>query len=88
MADHYAAVSKATGRKLDEPKLPAALIYLWNHFMQLHRGRTYNGFGANPISWSEFHAYCQVTRTALSPWEVEAIRMLDEVYLEVTSSSD
>lgn len=88
MADHYAAVAKATGKVFEEPKLSAALAYLWNHFIQIHRGRTYNGFGANPISWSDFYAYCKVTRSALSPWEVEAIRMLDEVFLEETASQD
>jgi hypothetical protein len=88
MGDHYAAIAKATGKELERPTLPAALVYLWNHFIQLHRGRSYNGFGANPISWNDFHAYCQLTRTALTPWEVETIRMLDEVYLEETSKSE
>lgn len=82
MADHYAAVARATGAEVaPAPVLPAALAYLWNHFASLHRCRGGNGFGPNPISWSEIKAYCDVTRTALCSWEVEAIRALDDEFL-------
>ncbi len=58
-----------------------ALRYLWNHFTMLHRARGGNGFAPNPISWSEMLAYVQLTRTAFDPWEVEALRLLDDAYI-------
>ena len=85
MADHYAVVARVTGRNVvQEPKLPMALRYLWNHFATLHAARTGNGFGANPIGWGELKAYCELTCTRLDPWEVHAIRAVDDEYLQST----
>ncbi len=63
-----------------QPKLPAALRYLWNHFAMLHKGRG-AGFAPNPLSWSDLHAYCTLMKAELAPWEVEAIKMMDEEYM-------
>ena len=82
LGEHYAAVARATGKEVaPAPVLPAALSYLWNHFAMLHRCRGNNGFGPNPISWSEMQAYCYMTGARLAPWEVEAIRLLDDEFL-------
>ena len=82
LGDHYAAVARETGKEVaPAPVLPAALSYLWNHFAMLHRTRGSNGFGPNPISWSEMKAYVEMTGSRLEPWEVEAIRQLDEEFL-------
>ena len=87
MAEHYAVVAKRTGKTLDGPDLPTALRYLWNHFIQLHNGRGGNGFGPNPIAWSEIRAYCDVMRVQLDPWEVEAIKAVDDVFLASSTDS-
>ena len=81
MREHYAALSKATGKVIAEPVLPAALVYLWNIFVMLSRGRGGNGFGPNPLSWPDIWSYCSLTGTRLSPWELEAITMLDDAYI-------
>lgn len=62
------------------PPLPAAVIYLWNVFLRLANRRGSNGFGANPISWAEIEAFSRLTRTHLTPWEVEIIETLDNLY--------
>lgn len=82
---HYAAVARATGKVITAPELPAALRYLWNIFAMLHRCRGGNGFGPNPIAWSEVLAYCQLTRLSLTAWELEAIRLLDDAYLSASA---
>jgi hypothetical protein len=69
------------------PDLPYALRYLWNHFALLHRARTSNGFGPNPIAWGELSAYCTLMQVTLVPWEVEAIRALDDEFLASIAES-
>jgi hypothetical protein len=81
MAEHYAAVERATGRKAEHPELPTALRYLWNHFILLHKARGSNGFGPNPLAWSEIRAYCELMQARLDPWEIEAIKVVDDEYL-------
>jgi hypothetical protein len=34
----------------------------------------------NPISWADIEAFMRLTRSRLSPWEVETIEMLDSLY--------
>lgn len=59
--------------------------YLWRTFQSLHRARGSNGWGPNPISWSDMDAYCRLSGVALDPWEVEAIRAIDDVYFEAVA---
>lgn len=84
LSAHYDAVARATGKTVKPPELPTPLRYLWNHFAMLHRARGGNGFGPNPLSWSEINAYCQLNRTSLTSWELEALRLLDDAYLMST----
>lgn len=71
------------GRPLRDnaPKLPHDLRYLWVAFIEMHRARQ-GGFGPLPISWSDILSYCTLMRMRLDPWEVEALRALDDAYLE------
>lgn len=87
MADHLAVVAKVTGRKIEDnsPVLPREARYLWTTFVSLHRARTSSGFGPNPITWTEIDAYCRLNGTALDPWEVEAVRALDDTYMSVAA---
>jgi hypothetical protein len=57
-----------------------ALQYLWNAFIRLSSRRGSNGFGINPISWSEIDAFVRNSRVNLAPWEVEIIEMLDDLF--------
>lgn len=88
LADHYAALERATGRKIEPPKFPSELRYLWNAFIDLHSARGSSGFGPNPIAWSEIDAYVRLTRWDIAVWEVEVIRELDNVFFEVTAKAD
>jgi hypothetical protein len=44
-------------------------------------GRTGNGFGPNPIGWTEMRDWSILTATPLSPFDVEVLRGLDGLYL-------
>lgn len=82
VADHYAALSrKGRKKKPVGPTLPPGAVHLWNSFVQLSNARGGNGFGPNPISFAELDAYSRLTAQAFDPWEIEAIRALDDAYL-------
>jgi hypothetical protein len=50
-------------------------------FRELAQGRTSNGFGPNPIGWTEMRDWSILTATTLSPLDVEVLRGLDGLYL-------
>lgn len=66
--------SKTTGRahpKLENlRKLSVDLIYLWRVFCEL---------SGPDLTYSEIKAYCETTNTILQPWEVKALKLLDNL---------
>lgn len=82
ISDHYEAVARAKGlKKPVAPPLPPELRHLWQTFLELHRARP-AGFGPSPICFAEIDAWQRLKRWPLEPWEVEAIRKLDDLWLE------
>lgn len=82
--DHLLQVRKVTGRApsdLHGPPMPERLKHIWEMFLELHGGRSYNSGGPNPLSWSDLHAWASLTNTDLKPWEVHAIKALDSAWL-------
>lgn len=69
------------GRNTVEP--PEELKYLVGWFEEITKGRTGNGFGPNPISAMEIAAWCSFQGFILEPWEFEAMRRLDALWLSV-----
>lgn len=61
--------------------IPPAGQHVWYIFLELSGQRTGNGFGPNPIQFSEIQAWQQVTRKRLQPWEIRAILAMDRAYL-------
>jgi len=61
--------------------LPDCAAYLWLWFLELHRARTGNGFGPNPIGYVEIDAWQRVTGRKLSPWEVDMMFALDGAFM-------
>lgn len=59
---------------------------VWSYFSQLHNARTSNGFGANPISYSEISAWNELTDSGITPFEVKIIKRLDIAYLNHQAS--
>ncbi|MGC6360465.1 hypothetical protein ACNO7O_10675 [Bisgaard Taxon 45] len=77
------AVWEQTGIKPDEletPEAPQELIYLLDYFEELSLSRQCGNI-ANPLSYSDILAWCLLTETQLTTWEVNAIKKIDMVYL-------
>jgi hypothetical protein len=46
-----------------------------------------NGFGANPISFSEMKAWCELNEIVLSPWEVKTLRKMDTQFIRISNDN-
>lgn len=62
------------------------LIHTWALFLELNSARSYNGFGPNPLTYTEILSWSQLMRTDLAPWEVETLKSLDRLWLETVGS--
>lgn len=64
------------------PPLPDGAKDLWTWWRELHAARTSNGFGPNPISFTEIAMWAELTWRNPYPWEVQALKALDLLYIE------
>lgn len=79
-------VQRQIGRNLPElegPDFPSLMCYVWSAFLQLNETRTAGQVSANPISFTEIEAYLKLSNNRLSARDVEALRKVDKVYLEI-----
>lgn len=63
-------------------ELPEEMQYVWEYFLRLNQRRTGNGFGANPLSFTEIESFFRLNQIEYSPDEVFLIELLDNVALE------
>ncbi len=63
--------------------LPDSCALIWKYFMALHSTRTSNGFGANPITYTEMKNYFDLIQVDPEEWEIELIRRFDMKALDV-----
>lgn len=63
--------------------MPPESAYLWSAFLQMHRARGGNGYGPDPLGFAAINDWQRAMHCTLRPWEVEAIRAVDDVYLAV-----
>jgi hypothetical protein len=56
---------------------------IWSWFMELNESRTSNGFGMNPISYSDISAYFNLQEITPHKWEVDTLRRLDREVLNI-----
>lgn len=64
-----------------EPDVPDAGDHLWEWFWSLDAARPSNGFGANPITYSEIEAWARLVDAEPSPDEVRVIKAMDGAML-------
>jgi hypothetical protein len=67
--------------KLHCPPLPKALGHVWNAFHRLRRRKGSNGFALSPIGWPDIDAFVRFSGVRLTPWEVELVEDLDNLFL-------
>lgn len=67
--------------ELAMPPFPEALAYLWRTYLRLRR-RMAGGFaGPNPIGWQDIDAFIRRSGLRLTPWEIEAIERIDDLFV-------
>lgn len=85
LRDHLEQVAATTGvldpRLADQPELPAPAAHIWAWFVDLAHSRSAGIGGPSALSYAEIHAWAETTRTAPTPFEVEALRHLDRIWL-------
>jgi hypothetical protein len=67
--------------------LPEQFAILWHDFFDLHNTRTSNGYGVNPISYTEIDAWVRLTGNDLTSEECRLIKIIDTIYLNVTAEA-
>lgn len=81
MRDQLNSVWRQTGKKpkeLDELlELPQSCLSVWKWFIDLHNARGSNGFGINPITYTEIKSYFDLIDLQPEEWEVTLIKLLD-----------
>jgi hypothetical protein len=90
LREHMAIVAQQGGQVPDDAQpleLPAALAYLWRWFLDLSNARSGTGFGPAPITQLDLLAWCALHEVRLLPFELEAIRALDFLYLSAQATS-
>jgi hypothetical protein len=56
--------------------------------VELSGTRTSNGFGPNPISFTEMQAWAILNGIAPTPWEIRLLRRLDAATLAIKASDE
>lgn len=75
---------KATGKMhplLQTPPPSGIVSHVFEWFRDLNSARTSNGFGYNPLSYSEIMAWCRLSGTHLTTFELSLIKDLDNAYM-------
>jgi hypothetical protein len=89
LSEHLKSIRKQKGLpERKAPPLRSEFYHIWNIFAELNHCRGSTGFGPAPISYTDIAAYGKLMGVDLTPFEVRAIRSLDNVYLETTSQSE
>jgi hypothetical protein len=81
-------VERQTGRTplpLIGPDFPEEVLHVWSAFLLLSETRSQGFSGPLPINYSEIKSWIELTGNYLSPWEIDAIKKLDTVYMRVVN---
>ena len=86
LREHLEQVQKITGRPQpelqDAPELPEASYYVWNWFVKLNSKRGSNGFGMNPLTYTEMYSFFKLQGIFPEQWELDLLEELDSVALK------
>lgn len=63
-------------------ELPDSCSYVWKYFRDLHTTRTGNGFGADPITFTEMRSYFELMQYDPEEWEIQLLRKFDNLALD------
>lgn len=77
-----------TPEDLIQPPFPERMSHLWHVFLSLHQGRHYSMGEPSPLTFESMAAWCSLTGTRLSPWDVDVVKALDRVWMEVMTGPE
>lgn len=84
--DQLKLVWKNTGikpKELDDLiELPASCLQVWNAFCDLNAARGSNGFGVNPLNYTEIKSYFDLLGIQPDEAEIKLIKQFDNAALE------
>jgi len=87
--EHLEQVERQIGRRpeaLEPPtEFPQLMSHVWSAFCVLSNNRTAGFSGPNPITYEQIKAWKELTETPIAPWEVEATKEVDAVYMRVVN---
>lgn len=69
----------------EEPEIPTEGVPAWHYFWKLHRRRQPAFEGVAPLSYTDIRNWSEMTRTVISPEEVEYITTIDDAFLQAVS---
>ena len=70
-----------------EPPFPLHDAYLFQVFQELNAARSHNGFGYNPLTYTELYAYQAMTGTVLNAWQVKMLMRIDQIFLAASAKA-
>jgi hypothetical protein len=70
-----------------EPPFPLHDAYIFGIFQELNASRSHNGFGYNPLSYTEVDAYRRMTGTVLNAWQVKMLMRIDQIFLAASAKA-
>lgn len=88
-AEQLVSVARQTGVRpasLDGPPLPADAAHVWDWFLDLQSARG-GAMGPAPFTWSDLASWAWFTGNRPRRGEIEAIMMLDRLWLEVQAEA-
>lgn len=88
MLEDFEARTGKREEALDADPCPEPVRYLWQAFCEISATRGNNGFGPNPLSWSEIEAWARLDGRILFQFERTALLMLDRVFLEMAGKKE
>ena len=87
--DQLHNVWRQTGEKPKELEdlltVPLDCTECWGFFLSLNESRSSNGYGFNPIAYSDILAYFQLKQIIPEDWEVDLIKRLDREVMSIYS---
>lgn len=89
LRDQLHNVWKQTGIKPKELEdlltVPTNYMECWGWFLSLNESRSSNGYGLNPIAYSDISAYFDLHNISPEIWEVDLLKRLDREVMSIYS---
>lgn len=77
---HLKQAIKTLGKEKEAPNVDHTVVppygaeFVWLEFWKIRKG--------DPLTYTEIEAYCRLTDTRFEPWELEAIRVMNDAVME------